>query len=95
MDVTIRNVDEEAWRRLKAHAAYHDMSIGEALNQVVTRELQAPHRKPKPISFFDIPPVQVPPGAETNLSARVDEILMEEFNRRTYGDRRGPPDAGA
>lgn len=35
MDTTIRDLDPEAYRRLKAHAALTGKSIGEALNEAI------------------------------------------------------------
>lgn len=69
MDRTIRNLDEEAYKRLKAHAALHDLTIGEAMNRAM-RTYLAGHDQ------------ESGEGAEStmeggaDLSERVDAVLQ-------------------
>lgn len=75
MDVTVRNVDEDAYRRLKARAALEDRTVGEVLSEAIRSYVRgdlAPFEKTG--SLLDIEPVDFGPGTE-QLSERIDEIL--------------------
>ncbi len=77
VDKTIRNLDEHAYRRLKAHAALHDLTVGEAINQAIEVYLSQAIKFEKTGSFADLPSADFGPGNE-DLSERVDEILYGE-----------------
>lgn len=74
MDTTIRNLDEETYRRLKAHAALNGQTIGEALNQAMRAYLSSEQEVEKTGRFTDLPHEDLGEGNE-DLSDRVDEIL--------------------
>ncbi|MBI3032698.1 hypothetical protein HYY69_04440 [Candidatus Woesearchaeota archaeon] len=38
MDVCLKNVDEEAWRKFKAHAAENGMKLGDYFKEVVNKD---------------------------------------------------------
>lgn len=79
MDTTIRNIDEEAYRRLRTWAAHEGVSIGEALSQLVFQHVELPTKKRRKVSFWDYKPTGWGPGTE-RTSEEVDEIV--------YGVRR-------
>lgn len=72
VDATIRNLDEKAYRRLKARAALEGKSVGEAMSEAICTYLALPRRKKR--SLRDIRPEDFGPGTE-HLSEEVDEIL--------------------
>lgn len=75
MDVTVRNVDEDAYRRLKARAALEDRTVGEVLTEAIRAYVGgglAPFEKTG--SLLDIEPVDFGPGNE-RLSEEIDEIV--------------------
>jgi hypothetical protein len=74
MDTTIRNIDEEAYRRLRTWAAHEGISIGEALSQLVLRHVELPTRARRKVSFWDLKPWDWGPGTE-RTSEEVDEIV--------------------
>lgn len=77
MDTTIRNLDPDAYRRLKAHAALTGKTVGEVLNEAIRAYLA---RRPLPEqtgTLADWRPVEFPPG---------NERLSEEIDRIVYGE---------
>lgn len=74
MDTTIRNLDEEAYRALKARAAIEGKTIGEMVNEAIWALLDRPGRTPKRNSLKDLKPEAYPDGNE-RLSEQIQEIL--------------------
>lgn len=74
MDKTIRNLDEHAYRRLKAHAALHGLTMGEAISEAMRTYLARRPRFEKTRRFRDLPTTDLGEGNE-RLSEQVDEIL--------------------
>lgn len=72
MDATIRNLDEEAYRLLKAKAAVEGKSVGEAMNEAIRLYLASTRRRKR--SIRDIRPVDFGPGTE-RLSEGIDDLL--------------------
>lgn len=72
VDATIRNLDGQAFRRLKAKAALEGKSVGEAISEAIRLYL-ATHRRKKR-SLLDIKPEDFGPGTE-RLSEEIDDIL--------------------
>lgn len=77
MDTTIRNIDEEAYRRLRTYAAHEGKSIGEALSELVLRHVELPQRRRPKVSFWDLRPTGWGPGTE-HTSEEVDKIVYGE-----------------
>lgn len=73
MDVTIRNVDDEAYRRLKAQAALEDRTMGEVLTDAIEVYLEGEPAGGSG-SLADLEPVDLGPGSE-DLSTEHDEAL--------------------
>lgn len=81
MNVTIRNLDQKLYRKLRARAVKEGRPIGAVLTDAM-REYMAMHpefkqRDGPKRSIFDLPPFDFGPGNE-RLSERVDEFLYGE-----------------
>jgi plasmid stability protein len=74
MDTTIRNLDEEAYRALKARAALKGKTIGEVLNEAIRSYLGRPGDSPKRGSLSTLAPEKYPKGNE-RLSEEIDAIV--------------------
>lgn len=74
MDTTIRNLDEEAYRALKAQAALEGKSIGEAASDAIWYYVSRFPAGPRTGRLADFKPVKFPPGNE-RLSEEVDEVV--------------------
>lgn len=80
MDTTIRNIDEDAYRRLRLYATHYGLSVGEAFNRIMHDHVVLPNPERRKVSFWDLKPWDWGPGAE-NASERVDEIVYDEAQR--------------
>ena len=76
MDTTIRNLDREAYRALKARAARSGRTIGETINEAIRFYLAVPSPYDRRGSLVDLRPEPYPPG---------NERLSEEIDRYVYG----------
>lgn len=74
MDTTIRNLDESAYRALKARAALTGKTIGETVNEAIRAYLSSAHPIPKTGSLRDLRPRSYPKGSE-DLSETIDATL--------------------
>jgi plasmid stability protein len=74
MDTTIRNLDEEAYRALKARAALSGKTIGEVLNEAIRGYLCRPGASPKRGTLRTLAPERYPKGNEC-LSEEIDAIV--------------------
>jgi len=74
MDTTIRNLDEEVYRELKARAARSGRTIGEAVNEALRFYLAVPSPHGRRGSLFDLEPEAYPQGSE-RLSEEIDEVV--------------------
>lgn len=74
MDVTVRNVDDDAYRRLKARAALEDRTLGEVLTDAIEAYLEGTRSAGDTGSLADLEPVDFGPGNE-RLSVEHDEVL--------------------
>lgn len=77
MDTTIRNLDEQAYKAVRARAVLEGRTVGEVINEAIRGYLARP--TPGKRSFREAQPFSLPPGNE-NLSSEIDEIV--------YGVRR-------
>ena len=74
MDITIRNIDETAYRKLKAKAALENINIGTAVAQAIDAWLGKSESKTENVSILDIKPVKM--GKKNkNLSEEIDKVL--------------------
>ncbi|CAN5295655.1 hypothetical protein BH18GEM1_BH18GEM1_10650 [soil metagenome] len=81
MDTTIRNLDEHAYREIKARAALAGKTIGQVLSEAIRAYLAAPDPHSKRGSLRELEPI-AHPDEDAELSLRVDEIV--------YGIEGGP-----
>jgi plasmid stability protein len=77
MDRTIRNLDEDVYRQLKARAALRGATVGELMNEAIRAWLARPEGEPRRRSLADLEPEPYPDG---------DERLSEEIDAVAYGD---------
>lgn len=73
MDTTIRNLDEGAYRELKARAALSGRTIGDLVNEAIRCYLARPGGATGRKSLRDLRPEPYPDGNE-RLSEQIDEI---------------------
>jgi hypothetical protein len=74
VDTTIRNLDERAFRELKAHAALTGKTIGEAVNDAIRSYLRRPWGTSGDTSLSGLTPEEYDPGTE-RLSEEIDGIV--------------------
>jgi plasmid stability protein len=75
MDTTIRNLDEAAYRGLKARAALDGKTIGETLNEAIRAYLGRP-ASTRASSLRELKPEVYPEGSE-RLSEEIDAIVYD------------------
>lgn len=74
MDTTIRNLDERAYRALKALAAREGKLIGEMVNEAIRAYPDRPDPHRRSGSLRDLIPCPYPEGNET-LSEDIDAVV--------------------
>ena len=74
MDTTIRNLDEAAYRDLKARAAITGRTIGDLLNEAIRCKLARPGGGARRWTLRDLGPELYPEGSE-RLSEQVDDVV--------------------
>ena len=74
MNTTIRNIDPDAYRALKARAALEGKTIGETVNEAIRAYLGRPAGGENHTSLARLKPRDFPPGNE-HLSESVDAIV--------------------
>lgn len=74
MDTTIRNLDETAYRKLKARAALTGRTIGDLVNEAILCYLARPGVLARRGSLRDLVPEAYPEGNE-RLSEQVDAVV--------------------
>ena len=74
MDTTIRNLDDDAYRKLKARAAREGRTMGQMVNEAIRAYLARPESSDRGGSLLDITPEAWPKGNE-RASEEVDAIV--------------------
>jgi plasmid stability protein len=74
MDTTIRNLDEKAYRKLKAKAAVEGITVGTAVSQAIKSWLEESKARKKSVSLLDMKPEHFG-KKNARLSEEIDEIL--------------------
>lgn len=72
MDTTIRNLDEQAYRALRARAVLEGRTVGEVINEAIRAYLARP--TPGTRSLRDWKAIAFRAGNE-NLSMEIDQVL--------------------
>lgn len=79
MDVTVRNLDEQLYRALRARAALEGRTVGDLFNEAARNYLARFEVRQNTGTIRDLKPEPFPDGNE-NLSTEIDELV--------YGVRR-------
>ena len=74
MDTTIRNIDERAYRELKARAALEGRPIGETLSDAIRAYLRSAPSLQRDGSLADLIPERYARGTE-HLSDEIDAVV--------------------
>jgi len=74
MDITIRNLNQEAYRALKARAALSGKTVGELMNEAIRAYLGRPDPSRRRGSLRNLAPEPYPEGNE-ELSRQIDRIV--------------------
>lgn len=74
MDTTIRNLDDDAYRKLKARAAREGRTMGQMVNEAIRAYLARPESTEEGGSLLDITPEAWPTGNE-RVSEEIDGIV--------------------
>jgi plasmid stability protein len=74
MDTTIRNLDEQAYRELKARAALSGRTVGELVTEAIRGYLARPSPLSRRGSLHELTPEAYPKGSE-RLSEEIDAIV--------------------
>lgn len=74
MDATIRNLDEDAYRSLKAWAAYRGQTVGQALSELIRANVGSFQRPDRRGTLANLPTFKLPPGNE-RLSEEIDKVV--------------------
>ena len=74
VNTTIRNLDQEVYRQLKARAARRGQTMGEAVNEAIRFYLAVPSPHERHGSLFDLEPEIYPQGSE-RLSEEIDQVV--------------------
>ena len=74
LDTTIRNLDEDAYRQLRARAVLAGRTVGDVLSEAIRSYLARPAQSLATGSLLDLEPQDFGEGSE-RLSEEVDAIL--------------------
>jgi plasmid stability protein len=74
MDTTIRNLDERAYRDLKAWAAREGKTVGQAVNEAIRAYMAGPGARRGTRSVEELKPERYPDGNE-RLSEEIDAVV--------------------
>ena len=79
MDTTIRNLDEQAYRAIRARAVIEGRPVGELITEAIRSYIARNTARRANVSLRDLKPAPFPDENE-NLSAEIDAVV--------YGARR-------
>ena len=74
MNVSIRGLNDNLFKELKAEAAREGSSIADVLNGIISNWLASRKAKTQKLRFLDLKPCDWGPGTE-NASAEIDTVL--------------------
>jgi plasmid stability protein len=74
MDTTVRNLDEQAYRALRARAVLEGRTVGELINEAIRGYLERGTVKRGAASLRDFRPEPYPEGNE-RLSSEIDAVV--------------------
>ena len=76
-NLTVRDVDEEAWRKFRARTAEEGLKTGDALTQAIkiwVKEKEAQGVKPNPRLLLNVKPITIG-KTKVRWSEEIDETL--------------------
>ncbi len=74
MNVSVRGVDEAVFRNFRSEVVRRGLTVGEVVNELLSKWLSAKKTNTKKFSLLELEPVDLGKGSE-KLSSQVDEIL--------------------
>lgn len=74
MDKTIRNLDEDAYLKIRAQAVLKGVNVGILISEAIKRFLSLPEFDSSEKSFKDLPTFDFGSNNK-NLSKKIDEVL--------------------
>jgi plasmid stability protein len=74
VDTTIRNLDEAAYRALRARAVLEGRTVGDVINEAIRAYLARPETVHRRSSLRLLKPEPFPEGTE-NLSSEIDSVV--------------------
>jgi plasmid stability protein len=74
VDTTIRNLDEAAYRQLRARAVLAGRTVGDLVNEAIRAYLARPERPQRDTSLADLVPEDYGEGQE-RLSEEIDALV--------------------
>lgn len=77
MDTTVRNLDEQAYRALRARAVLEGRTVGELISEAIRAYLGGGMAKRSGVSLRKLRPEPFPQGNE-RLSSQIDAIVYGE-----------------
>ena len=77
MDTTVRNLDEQAYRALRARAVLQGRTVGDLMNEAIRAYLTRVEVRQRKSSLRRLKPEPFPEGNE-NLSAEIDSVVYGE-----------------
>ena len=87
MNITIRNIDNQLYREIKAEATREGINIGTAINSAIRLWLDRKRLQTKPVrSFLKLEAIDFGPGTE-NLSEEHDKYMCGHGPRFKKGWR--------
>jgi hypothetical protein len=74
MDTTIRNLDEQAYRAIRARAVMEGRTVGEVITEAIRSYVARPAFRHGQSSLRDLHPEPFPDGNES-LSSEIDAVV--------------------
>lgn len=78
MDITIRNLDDQSYRALRARAVLENRTVGDLINEAIRSYLARSPARQRTSTLRDLRPERYRAG---------NERLSDEINALLYGDR--------
>ena len=77
MDTTVRNLDEQVYRAIRARAVLESRTVGDLINEAMRAYLARVEVRQRPSSLRRLKPEPFPDGNE-HLSTEIDAIVYGE-----------------
>lgn len=77
MNISVRDVNAEAFKKFKMHAIKHGLNIGSALNEALNFWVDAKEQKKRKLRFLELKPIDFGKNSE-NSSIEIDKMIYSE-----------------